>query len=292
VDNASGWADAHVGDIVDCHTYPNPSAPGPEPARATVLGEFGGLGKVVDGHCWSTNRQWSYRMESDSQTLADAYALLVREAWNLHNLWGLSAAVYTQTTDVETECNGLLSYDRAVAKMDAGVLAQANTLVRQQGTSRVIVADAVSGSPVWKYTFQAPGGDWFEANYDTVGWMEGPAGFGTAKTPGAMVTTVWDTDDIWLRRQFTLGPENLDGLKLEVHHDEDAEIFFNGVLAAKLPSYIDHYQQFDILPPAFAALKPGTNTLAVHCHQTTGGQYIDVGLVIPAAKPSDIHPSP
>ncbi|SPE55309.1 Glycoside hydrolase family 2 sugar binding [Verrucomicrobia bacterium] len=285
VDNASGWADARVGDILDQHTYPGPSAPQPEPGRATVLGEFGGLGMIVPGHSWSTNRHWGYRMEPDAGALADAYGMLLREAWNLHNLWGLSAAVYTQTTDVETECNGLLSYDRAVAKMNADFLARANTSVSQSGGTRVIVPDAISGSPLWKYTFQAPPGEWYGPSYEDANWRESAAGFGTVQTPGALVRTIWDTDDIWLRRRFILGQENLDDLKLEIHHDEDAEIYFNGVLAAKLPRYIDHYERFDIFPAAIAALKPGTNTLAVHCHQTTGGQYIDVGLVIPDGKP-------
>ena len=51
--------------------------------------------------------------------------------------------------------------------------------------------------------------------------------------------------------------------------------------AAKLPGFIEHYEQFDVRPEAVAALKPGLNTLAVHCHQTTGGQYVDVGLIVP-----------
>jgi hypothetical protein len=57
--------------------------------------------------------------------------------------------------------------------------------------------------------------------------------------------------------------------------------FNRGVLAAKLPGFIEQYAEFDLLPDAVAALKPGLNTLAVHCHQTTGGQYVDVGLIVP-----------
>lgn len=287
VDNASGWADAHVGDVLDNHTYPWPSAPNAEPGRATVLGEYGGLGLIAEGHVWSsTNREWSYRSEPSAQALADSYVLMMREVWNLHQQWGLSAAIFTQTTDVETECNGFLTYDRAVAKLSAGFLARANSQIRQSAGGRVIVSDATSGSPVWQYTFQKPPGDWFSPHYEPSGWKEGPAGFGTPLTPGAVVTTVWDTDDIWLRRQFSLGTAPPEGLKLEVHHDEDAEIYFNGVLAAKLPGYIDHYEQFDISAAALATLKPGSNTLAVHCHQTTGGQYIDVGLIVPQAGPN------
>jgi hypothetical protein len=284
VDDASGWADARVGDVIDFHSYPGPNVPEPEPGRAAVLGEFGGLGLIVSGHTWSPTRRWSYRMEPDAQSLADSYLQLLRSAWNLHNLWGLSAAVYTQTSDVETECNGLLTYDRKVSKMDIGFLGQANRSIPPNSPTRAIVPDALSALPAWKYTFQKPPTNWIEPGFEATGWKAGTAGFGTLQTPGTVVTTIWDTDDIWLRRKFVLGQENLDGLKLEVHHDEDAEIYLNGILGAQLPKYIDHYELFDILPEALRALKQGTNTLAVHCHQTVGGQYIDVGLVIPDQK--------
>jgi hypothetical protein len=280
VDDASGWTDAHAGDIVDGHSYPGPPALETEARRATVVGEFGGLGMIPEGHCWSDS-QWAYRMEPDAKALGEAYLGLLRQVWSLHHLHGLSAAIFTQTTDVETECNGLLSYDRAVAKLDPQVLAQANAIGREQTPGRIIVPDAISGNVTWSYTFQAPGPDWFAPGYDDVGWKEGVAGFGTVHTPGALVHTTWDTADIWLRRQFMLGNDDLRGLKLEAHHDEDLEVYLNGVLAVQLPSFIEHYEQFDLRPEALASLKPGLNTMAVHCHQTTGGQYVDVGLVVP-----------
>jgi hypothetical protein len=281
VDDASGWADTHAGDIVDGHGYPEPPTQEPETRRATVVGEFGGLGMIPEGHCWSASRNWAYRMEPDARALADAYLVLLRQVWSLHHLHSLSAAIYTQTTDVETECNGLLSYDRAVSKLAPQLLAQANALGRGQTPGRVIVPDATSANVTWSYTFQEPGPGWFGPDYNAARWQEGVAGFGTPPTPGALVHTIWATDDIWLRRQFTLGNEDLRGLKVEAHHDEDLEVYFNGVLAVKLPGYIERYEQFDVLPEALATLKPGVNTLAVHCHQTTGGQYVDVGLVVP-----------
>jgi hypothetical protein len=281
VDDASGWADTHTGDIVDGHGYPGPAPLEPEGRRATVVGEFGGLGMIPEGHCWSASRNWSYQTEPDAKSLGEAYLLLLRQAWSLHHLHGLSAAVYTQTTDVETECNGLLSYDRAVAKLPPEVLAQANAVGRDQTAGRVIVPDAISANVSWRFTFQAPGPEWIRPDYNAAGWKEGVAGFGTPGTPGALVHTIWNTDDIWLRRQFTLGTEDLRGLKLEAHHDEDLRVYLNGVLAAEIPGFIEHYEQFDLRPEAVATLKPGVNTLAVHCHQTTGGQYVDVGLIVP-----------
>ncbi len=282
VDDASGWSDAHAGDIIDGHSYPGPPSVEPEARRATVVGEFGGLGMIAPGHCWSASRGWAYRMEPDAKALGEACFALLRQVWSLHHLHGLSAAVYTQTTDVETECNGLLSYDRAESKLDPQLLAQANAIGRDQLPGRVIVPDATSSNVTWSYTFQTPGTNWFKPEYNAAGWHEGVAGFGTPGTPGALVHTIWNTDDIWLRRQFTLGTEDLRGLKLEAHHDEDLEVYLNGVLAAKLPRFVEHYEQFELLPEAVAALKPGVNILAAHCHQTTGGQYVDKrGLIVP-----------
>jgi len=286
VDNASGWTDTRAGDIVDAHSYPGPEAPESDSRRAAVLGEFGGLGLPIEGHSWSSNR-WGYKLVADTQTLATAYSRLLERVWTLHDRRGLSAAVYTQITDVETECNGLLTYDRSVAKLNPSVAAAANHTDRRIPLSRVIIADALQAPVPWKYTLDAPGPNWFQPGFDTSGWRNGASGFGTPPTPGTRVTTLWNTANIWLRREFVLSQEDLRGLKLEVHHDEDADIYLNGVLAANLPGFTSAYEEFDILPAAAATLKPGTNTLAVHCHQTAGGQYIDVGLVAPPeAKPA------
>ena len=280
VDNASGWTDKRVGDLIDTHSYPGPESPSPESERAAVLGEFGGLGLGVDGHTWS-KRFWGYQAMADQRTLTDRYASLLARVWILHDSLGLSAAVYTQTTDVETECNGLLTYDRAVCKLDLPQMRAANRRENRDPRVRVIVSDALYGRPAWNYTVAQPGSDWFKPGFNTAGWKEGTAGFGTPKTPGALVHTTWDSADIWLRREFTLNHEDLSKARLQVHHDEDVEIYLNGLPAAAASGFLTEYTELNIDPAALATLKPGANLLAVHCHQTTGGQYIDVGIVVP-----------
>jgi hypothetical protein len=194
---------------------------------------------------------------------------------------GLSAAVYTQTSDVETECNGLLTYDRAVTKIDPSLLSAANRGAAFVAPAKVILADALFGRSTWKYTTDQPDDAWFQPDFNTSSWKEGMGGFGSSGTPGIVTNTPWSSSDIWLRRQFTIQAEDIPALLLQAFHDEDAEVYFNGVLAAKLSGFITDYDEFEPSKEALAALRPGLNTIAVHCHQTTGGQGIDVGLIIP-----------
>jgi hypothetical protein len=154
--------------------------------------------------------------------------------------------------------------------------------------SRPVITEIVPTSrarPVlWRYTTTAtpPPAGWFQVEFDDSAWKQGSGGFGSFGTPGAVVRTQWtDTPgDIWIRRTFTFPDGKIPtGLQLYLHHDEAAEIYINGVLAGSETGFSTNYDLLELSDAARAALKPmGANTLAVHCHQTTGGQYIDVGL--------------
>lgn len=279
VNSASGWTDRGVGDVHDIHSYPGPSAPPVEETRAVVLGEFGGLGLPVRGHTWQDERNWGYRSYETREALTDAYLVLIG---NLRPLigGGLSAAVYTQTTDVEIEVNGLLTYDRAMIKMDAAKVRAANEkLYLPPPIIRTIVPTSQDEGQVWRYTTSEPADGWQADEFDDTGWQIGKGGFGTENTPGTVVRTKWDSSDIWLRRSFDLGGNIPLELHLSIHHDEDAKVYINGTLVADLKGYTTGYIQIPLGERARAALKPNLNRLAVHCHQTSGGQYIDVGLV-------------
>jgi hypothetical protein len=142
-----------------------------------------------------------------------------------------------------------------------------------------VIPTAKKEPSLWRYTTRQPAEEWIRPEFDASTWKEGPSSFGTAGTPGAFVGTRWDTDDIWLRRKIRLPDKECPGLQFYVDHDEDVEIYVNGVLAASQAGFTSSYVTMDIRPIARAMLKPNaTVTLAVHCHQTEGGQNIDVGL--------------
>ena len=117
VNPASGGNHYTCGDMLDLHNYPAPEMYLYDAQRATVLGEYGGIGWVVPEHIWEPNRNWGYIQFNSSKEVTDEY---IKYAEKLYELIpsGFSGAVYTQTTDVEIEVNGLMTYDRKVIKID------------------------------------------------------------------------------------------------------------------------------------------------------------------------------
>ncbi len=119
VNPASGGNFSTTGHIMDLHNYPAPCMPDPSlygAKQIIVLGEYGGLGLPLEGHTWQSKDNWGYQSFKTKEELFDKYNSFIDQLPKLIDE-GLSAAVYTQTTDVEIETNGLLTYDRAVIKM-------------------------------------------------------------------------------------------------------------------------------------------------------------------------------
>jgi hypothetical protein len=280
VNPTSGWADRGVGDIYDKHSYPGPDMFPIEENRVSVLGEFGGLGWPIEDHLWWNKRNWGYRTYQERETLARHYEQLIRKLrFLIHD--GLAAAVYTQTTDVEGEVNGLMTYDRDMVKLGVDWLRKVNDSVYLPPPELAVLAPTSENKGlVWRYTTDNPGEGWEIPGFDDGKWKEGPGVFGKKDTPGARVRTVWETSDIWARREFAIDALPEGAYFLDILHDEDAEVYINGVLAAKVEGYNGSYDQIPLSDAARAALKPGTNVFAVHCTQTEGGQSIDVGLVV------------
>jgi hypothetical protein len=173
-----------------------------------------------------------------------------------------------------------MTYDREVIKVDVEETAKWHkSLFDPPPEYRTLVPTSEKEPQRWKFTTDKPLAGWEKRDFDAVKWSEADGGFGTKGTPGAIVRTEWKTADIWLRRSFDLKELANSEILLRIHHDEDAEVYINGVLALKVVGYITDYTELPITKEGLKALKTGSNTIAVHCHQTTGGQYIDVGLV-------------
>ena len=117
VNSSSGGNHFQTADILDVHHYPGPKMPLYDARRVTVLGEYGGIGLPVQGHLWQTDKNWGYTQFKNTTETTDLYVKYAEELIKLSKA-GYSGAVYTQTTDVEGEVNGFMTYDREIDKMD------------------------------------------------------------------------------------------------------------------------------------------------------------------------------
>ncbi|MBK7132377.1 MAG: chitobiase/beta-hexosaminidase C-terminal domain-containing protein [Bacteroidales bacterium] len=165
VNSASGWTDRGTGDVNDIHHYPDPVCPPAEEKRAIVLGEFGGLGLPLQGHTWE-QKNWGYRNMEDSLQLLSKYEAYYDQVHKFVKENGLSATIYTQTTDVETETNGLMTYDRKVNKMGVeNVFRANNNIVPPSLTTDVrmftdtFMAEMVSSRPGGKIYYTTDGSE-------------------------------------------------------------------------------------------------------------------------------------
>ncbi|MEI6195889.1 MAG: sugar-binding domain-containing protein [Verrucomicrobiota bacterium] len=283
VNGASGWVDRGVGDVNDIHKYPGPGVPDPEQNRAAVLGEFGGLGLPVRGHSWQDEKNWGYRSFTDSEALTRAYLSLAERLHPLAGAPGLAAAVYTQTTDCEIEVNGLITYDRAVIKVDKAKIRAANRKLYTPPPpllTQSVIPTAEEDRIRWYFSTETPTANWAQPEFNQATWKSGRAGFGVRDFPGGAVLTEWKTPEIWLRRAFQL-PEGFKApeLVLRILHCQGAEVFINGKLAAKCDGSSADYVTQQLTEEARVALHPGENIIAVHCQQIKGKQFIDLGLL-------------
>jgi len=128
VNPASGGNHYTCGDILDLHNYPAPELYLYDAQRATVLGEYGGIGLVLKDHVWEPDRNWGYVQFNSSTEATDEYIKYAEKLYRLIEK-GFSAAVYTQITDVEVEVNGLMTYDRKVIKLDEERIKRVNSRI-------------------------------------------------------------------------------------------------------------------------------------------------------------------
>jgi len=140
------------------------------------------------------------------------------------------------------------------------------------------VQDAREGNgPFWFYTNRKPTDDWSDVGFVNKSWFKARGGFGAGKPPGSAIETEWKTKDIWMRTTFGLTTIP-DSLILEIHHDEDVEVFLNGSLIYEAKGFTTDYEPVVLTDRALDSLQTGKNVVAVHCRHTGGGQYIDLAL--------------
>ncbi len=154
----------------------------------------------------------------------------------------------------------------------------------------MVIDNADREAASWRYTDEKPGEEWNSLGFDDSAWAEGKAGFGTsdAFVTSEVVGTEWTTPDLWLRKSIDIdGPVEFELAAVRIKHDEDTEVYVNGKPVLATAGFITGWDSYDVTEALKKAIKPGKNLVAVHVHQTTGGQYVDVGLILdPKEKPA------
>ncbi|MDF1852435.1 MAG: sulfatase-like hydrolase/transferase [Verrucomicrobiales bacterium] len=278
---ASGGNFFSVGDIADMHSYPHPTFPfhiGKYDDYIKVVGEFGGHGWKVEDHVWvEQDRYMVYGgMPKDVEEFKGRYAESIRLLAEL-KAQGVAGGVYTQTTDIEREINGLMTYDRKVIKIPAEDLEKISRSLFEPLPETATYLPV--SSPHWKFTTKAPAKGWFRSGFDDSAWKTGIAGFGSKGTPGVTIQTDWTGREIWLRKSFGIGklPEGGE-FRLLLYHDEDVIVYLNGTEVVARKGYTTDYISVPLDAKARQLLKAGENVIAIHVRQTRGGQGIDAGL--------------
>ena len=287
VSETSGWTDHNCGDMKDHHQYPSPLPTPANDDRLTICGEFGGLGLFIEGHLWNPESKWGYRSDSNVEDSLKRYEEIMNNlARCAHE--SFAGSVYTQTTDVETEANGLVTYDRKVVKYPTAKMRALHKKVEKIAlstkpmTRKCFVPKGTEEKIVWKYIFEKPQGEWTAPDFDDNLWSLGEGGFGNEiikNDLGAKPKTNWDTKEIYLRRVFILKEVPDENLEMDIFYDEDPEIYVNGVQIFKTEGYSRGYDRVLIRKEDVKkAFKKGENVIAVGCKNKNGGAMIDLGF--------------
>lgn len=270
VDAPSGWTDRGVGDVNDAHQYPGPGmeSPSQNKGRAIVLGEFGGLGLVIKDHIWDANkRNWGYKIYMKSDKLISEYTQL------MHNMQvmvprGLSAAIYTQTTDVEGEVNGLMTYDREVIKIPVDILNHLHAPMYKipNGTVTFVNKKDENAPNKFKMLKGTVTADWLKQNE--------PSNF----VDNLDQSTLKKGESVYAFEDFNV-KKMPEGLGLKLYGFGDAKIYLNGSLVWEEDKIITkrHYDDINI-SDNIRFLKEGNNRISIECTNATQDSKFDFCL--------------
>lgn len=266
VNAASGWTDRGVGDVYDTHIYPGPGMQSGGENRADILGEFGGLGWPVEDHLWWNKRNWGYRTYYSREELNDRYVEVVGFLEG-PRARGLAAMIYTQTTDVEGEVNGLMTYDRAVVKFDADRLTALHSRLAAKPKEATVFAPTSLEKPqTWSYVFDEPADGWAGLDFKAKGWKKGAAPLRSSPDSQFADGDVWPVEHeaVWARREFRLD-EIPETLWLEAWHTVSAgAVYLNGTEVSELIGRTRREYRHQDLSAFTHLLRKGTNVLAIH----------------------------
>ncbi|MDR2849887.1 MAG: DUF4965 domain-containing protein, partial [Verrucomicrobiota bacterium] len=181
-------------------------------------------------------------------------------------------------------------YDAALwkkyASRDTATTGLYAPLKPKPAAGRALVPEGRTSKDIlWKYTTEKPAEGWQKPDFDDSGWKTGPGGFGK-DAPNSAPATRWDTENLWVRREFRFPKLLVQKPALSVYHDEDAVVYLNGVEAARFAGYSTDYVTTPLSAAARQAFIPGRNVLAAEVRQTLGGQYFDAGVVELDQSPS------
>lgn len=268
---------------------PLPPQYGQNPTRVNVpffLSEYGGIGWNIHGSGWGYGNA-----PKDLEAFYERFKGLADALLDNRRMFGFC---YTQLTDIEQEQNGVYTYDRQpkfdCARLHAILSRKAayeeqpplDTAMNASPSWDILVGANPDGdkSHPWRYTFVTPQDAWNQPGFDDSAWKTGTSGFGNKGNWENKTGTTWKTSDIWLRQTFTCDATAFAHAALIAHYDNATEIYVNGKQLWSGTGWNDAYAQFDITTPLREAIATGENTIAVHCHQDTGGQFIDIALLV------------
>ena len=292
VNEASGFPRHGGGDVLDVHG----GIPPKEANRISLDSETMGNGLAVPSHAWP-GKPWAmgtydpatagetqgafpdlHPLDADSKRWFTRQVRgLYRSFWANKDRTGSSGDFKVQLYDLENETNGLLSYDRELWKVDPDIVATGARGEMLRTDVKYLLPTSQIQQTTWRYTTERPTDNWMATFFNDPTWKTGASGFGGEVGVGKSGTS-WNTSDIWLRQTVTLKTKPVKPM-LRLIHDEDVQVFINGVLATREGGFTTAYDDYELDLRAAATFKIGANTIAVHCKQTTGGQGIDVGLV-------------
>lgn len=269
VDATSGWTDMKVGHMFDAHQYPGPSMEpqSQNPGRATVLGEFGGLGWPVKGYLWNEDKgNWGYRTYLDNSTFHNEVSRVINNIYPLLAR-GLSAAIYTQTSDVEAEVNGLITYDRKFQKIsDQDMKKLSEPLYASVKKAVFVINDSEEQNSSLFVSPSHPGNNWNLHNPFDAQFKEHKGPYPLNKG-----------DSLWAVNSFIV-TDKKEKMALKLFGQGDLKIFLNGTEIYKNRIMTKrHYDELSI-SDYMQLLKKGKNVIGFELTNAEANTQFDFGL--------------